>query len=445
MAFRPARPRTGRVRCGVRMSRTATRSSVIDEERRARIFELRVRLWGVFTSGAMATFEENAPVLENSRYVAAQPLADHRIERIEVTHHALPLDPPFRAAWDSRPQPILPVSVVRMVSDRGAVGIGTGTSLEGIEKYLDLLVGHDPLDVARHYEVLSNIDFHGCRPWPLDIALWDLAGKIRGEPVWRLLGGNSGRVRCYASTGMLRDRSALADTAAELVDRGFPAIKVRFHRADWRDDIRVLASVRDTVGDSAELLVDCNQGWRMPWDTTPPWTYHQAVVVARELAELGVYWMEEPLHRGNCKGMAALRNAVGLRIAAGEMTREEHALNDLLDWQSVDVLQPDATLTCGITGLTSVAARAARAEVAFTPHTWGNGIGLLANAQLFAGCGGGPWLEYPCDPPEWTPERRDFALAEPVLTDKAGYITLPDTPGLGIELDEDRLEKYRVT
>ena len=392
----------------------------------------------------MATFEENAPVLERPRSAVTERQAEHRIERIDITHHTLPLDPPFPAAWDSRPRAVCAISVVRVTSDQGAVGIGTGTALDGIEPYLDLFVDQDPLDVARHYEILSNIDFHGCRPWPLDIALWDLAGKIREQPVWRLLGGMSGRVHCYASTGVLRDGSALAEKAVELVEAGFPAIKLRFHREDWRDDIHALESVRDAIGDRAELLVDCNQGWRMPWDTAPPWTYHQALVVARELLPLDVYWIEEPLHRGDYKGMAALRNALGIRVAAGEMTREEHALRDLIDWQSVDVLQPDATLTCGITGLASVAARAAQAGVAFTPHTWGNGIGLLANAHLFVGCGGSPWLEYPCDPPDWTAERRDYALAEPVQADGDGYITLPDMPGFGIELDEDRLKKYRA-
>lgn len=392
----------------------------------------------------MATFEENAPVLERTRRAAPKRAAVHTIERIEISHHVLPLDPPFAAAWDSRPRREFAMSVVRVSTGDGAVGIGTGTPLEGIKDSLGLLVGHDALDLERHYEILSNIDFHGCRPWPIDIALWDLAGKIKGQPVWALLGGASGRVPCYVSTGVLRDAGSLAEKADELVARGFPAIKIRLHRENWRDDIRGIEAVRARIGDRAELLVDCNQGWRMPWDAAPSWTYHQALVVARELVRLGVYWMEEPVHRGNYKGMAALRNAVPMRIAAGEMTREEHALQDLISWQSVDVLQPDATLTCGITGLLGIAQRARAADVAFTPHTWGNGIGLLANAHLFAGCGGGPWLEFPYDPPEWTPERRDFALAEPVTVDADGTITLSDAPGLGLDLDEDRLEKLRV-
>ncbi len=166
--------------------------------------------------------------------------------------------------------------------------------------------------------------------------------------------------------------------------------------------------------------------------------------MARELEALGVYWMEEPLHRCDWRGMAVLRNAVSVRIAAGEMTREPQNLDDLIERQCVDVLQPDPTLTCGVTGVARLADSAARNGVAFTPHSWGSGIGLLVNAHVFAGVGGSPWLEYPLDPPEWTPERRDFMLAEPLVTDDSGCLRLTDEPGFGISLDEERLAAYRV-
>ena len=84
-------------------------------------------------------------------------------------------------------------------------------------------------------------------------------------------------------------------------------MKIRFHRGDWRADIRALEAVRARVGDRLELMVDCNQGWRMSWDAYPPWSLKDAIQVARELERLGVYWMEEPLHRGDREGMRALR------------------------------------------------------------------------------------------------------------------------------------------
>ena len=390
----------------------------------------------------MAASDENTLIRETAR-LAKPAQTSQRIERIELSLHSLPLEPPFRAAWDSRPRERFDVTIVRITTADGLVGIGAGLPMEGIRSYLDLFLGQDPLELERHHAVLSNIDFHGCRPWPLDIALWDLAGKIRGEPVWRMLGGVSGKVRTYASTGVLRDGKALAGKVKKLAEQGFPAVKVRFHRQDWRRDIAALEAVRAAVGNDVEILVDCNQGWRMPWDIEPCWTYHQALVVARELEQLGVYWMEEPVHRGDYKAMSALRNAVSIRIAGGEMTREGHALRRLIDRRCVDVLQPDAVLTCGITGLWEIAALAERNDILFTPHSWGNGIGLLANAHLFAGCNGAPWLEYPCDPPEWTPERRDFILGEPIRVDNEGCIELREAPGFGIDLDEERLAAFR--
>ena len=390
------------------------------------------------------TVIEKEPEVAATRRIVAAPPGSSKIENIAIERYRLPLNPAFPPAWDSRPRAHFDAVIVKVTTGDGAVGIGSGSGMEGFEDYNDLFIGADPLDLDRHHAVLTNIDFHGGRPWALELALWDLAGKIKGQPVWRMLGGSSGQVPCYASMGVTRDSGEMVEKVCALRDKGFPAVKIRFHRPDWRDDIRALEALRRAVGDKIELLVDCNQGWRMPWDTEPAWNYHQALVVARELDRLGVYWMEEPLHRSDWRGMAVLNNAVTVKIAGGELTREAHLLADLVERRCVDVLQPDATQTCGITGGARLARIAAAAGVSFTPHTWGNGIGLLANAHLFAGCKGGPWLEYPIDPPEWTPSRRDFMLAEPIKADKKGCITLSDTPGLGIVLDEAKLESRRL-
>jgi L-alanine-DL-glutamate epimerase-like enolase superfamily enzyme len=103
------------------------------------------------------------------------------------------------------------------------------------------------------------------------------------------LRGLSNRVRAYASSGTLRDPGAMAEAAERYLARGFPALKLRFHRGDWRDDVKALEAVRTRVGQRLELMVDCNQGWRLPWDTEAPWTLKEAVTVARELERLGVW------------------------------------------------------------------------------------------------------------------------------------------------------------
>ena len=152
--------------------------------------------------------------------------------------------------------------------------------------------------------------------------------------------------------------------------------------------------------------------------------------------------MEEPLHRGDYDGMAELRRRVDVPIAGGELTREPYEFAELLRRDCLDVFQPDCVCTQGITGLRRLAADIAAAGRVFTPHTWGNGIGLIANAHLVAGTGGAPFLEFPFDPPEWTTARRDFVLTETVEVDGDGWMTLPDRPGLGCTLDADALARH---
>ncbi len=371
-----------------------------------------------------------------------------RIASVAVSRHRLPLDPPFKASWDGRPRVHFDATIVRVRDEDGREGVGSGDLCLGLADHAHLFVGRDPRRVELHHETLSHIQFHYGRCWPMDLALWDLAGKITGEPVWRLLGGRADGVRLYASSGALRDAGAMAETAERYLAEGFGAMKVRFTateggREGWRADLAALEAIRARVGDRLELMVDCNQGWRMPWDARAAWTLKDALAVARALEPLGVYWMEEPLHRGDLAGMRALRDATALRIAGGEMTREAHELRALVEGRCLDVLQPDAALVGGVTGLRRVALMAREAGVAFTPHAWTNGIGVLANAHLAAGVGEAAWFEWPYDPPEWSLERRDFPLCAP-LEAHDGRLALSEAPGLGITLDEARLAATRI-
>lgn len=367
-----------------------------------------------------------------------------KITDITVTHHSLPLDPPYLASFDSRPKASHNTTLVRVTTDEGITGVGAGYAMRGFETHESLFIGEDPLALERHYRVLNNLFFYYGRAWQLDIALWDLAGKITGQPVWKMLGGLSDRCPAYASTGSLRTTEETLDLAEHYIERGFKAMKIRFRRPDWRDDVAVVAAVRERVGDRLELMVDCNQGWLMPWDTQAPWQLKEAIVVARELEKLGVYWMEEPLHRGDVEGMAALRQATNLRIAGGEGNLEVYELQNLIQRRCLDVLQPDVTWCGGISGLRRVAIMAQENHLMFTPHTWTIGIGLLANVHLAAGLAGSPYVEFPYDPPGWSLERRDYPMARPVDIDSEGAIVLSDKPGLGFELDEERLASTRV-
>src|SRR5438105_9815832 len=190
-------------------------------------------------------------------------MPDHKIASIGITQHRLPLDAPFIASWDSKPRLHFEATLVRVTTDTGLVGYGSGDLMVGFKGKESLLIGQDPLAVERHYRVLSNIDFHYGRCWPLDLALWDLAGKITGQPCWKLLGGLSNRVRAYASSGTLRDPGAMAEAAERYLAEGFPALKLRFHRGDWRDDVKTLEALRARVGKRLELAVDGHLGGRL--------------------------------------------------------------------------------------------------------------------------------------------------------------------------------------
>lgn len=367
-----------------------------------------------------------------------------RIADIEISHHTLPLDPPFPAAWDTKPRTTAPATIVRVRDTDGRQGVGSGDLMLGFAGHEGLFIGQDPRDLARHGRVIDNLSFHYGRCWPLELALWDLAGQQTGQPVWRMLGGLSDRVLLYASTGVLRAPEAMADQLLALADQGFPAAKLRFHRASIYDDLDALEAVKVRVDSDIALMVDCNQAWRMPWDTESPWPLKTALSVARALEALDVIWMEEPLHRSDLKGLQALRAQVDIPIAGGEMARERHDLQAMIDARAVDILQPDVTLVGGIGGLADIAKAAIAAGLQFTPHTWGNGIGLVANAHLAAGIADSPFLEFPYDPPEWSIARRDFMLTQPIEPPEDGVWVLPDVPGLGLLLDEDRLKATRA-
>jgi D-galactarolactone cycloisomerase len=362
-----------------------------------------------------------------------------KIERVRLERHSIELDPPFHAAWDPAPRRSFEATLVFVETDEGWTGIGSGDTMDGFDRYEHLFVGQDPLAIERHVAVLETITFHAGRYWPLEAALWDLVGKVAGKPVAELLGGQLTRIPAYASTGEQRSPQERAESALRLRDEGFKALKVRIDRTKLADGLAAVEAVRDAVGDSMKIMVDLNQGWRMPGDIGPALDGGSVASVAARLRELDVFWLEEPLPREDVRGYAALRRESGLRIAGGEMARTTAELEAFEAADALDVYQPDAVLSIGLLRARELAGRVTARGHSFTPHTWTNGIGLLANLQLTVGVGGGPYLEYPYDPPGWTPERRDFMLAEPVRVDAEGFLTVPDRPGLGFELADDLL------
>ncbi len=368
-----------------------------------------------------------------------------RITAIRCQRLVLPLDPPFYAAWDPTPRRSFEATIVRVETDDGLVGIGSGDTMNGFDDFVSGFVGRDPLAIARHARALETISFHAGRYWPFEAALWDLFGKACGAPVATVLGGSVDALPAYASWGSLRDPGRRAEDAHALMEEGFRAVKIRIAPERIEEGVAVVAAVRSAVGDALEIMVDLNQWWRMPGDVARGLGPADARRVVERLRSYGVLWVEEPLPGDDLRGMRALRSETGVRIGGGEMARVFDELRLAMDADALDVFQPDVVLALGISGARTLGELALRRNRWFTPHTWTNGIGLLANLHVCAGVGGGPFLEFPYDPPGWTPERRDFMLASPVAVSSDGFVRVPDAPGLGVVLDEAAVDFYAVT
>jgi len=366
-----------------------------------------------------------------------------RISAVRLQRLVVPLEPPFAAAWDPEPRRTFPVTIVRVETDDGVTGVGSGDTMDGFEAYEHLFVGQDPLAIARHVRALETIDFHAGRYWPLEAALWDIVGQVAGLPVATLFGGATDGIPAYASCGTLISPAARAESALRLLEEGFRAMKIRVDPRHLEEGFAAVAATRHAVGDAMALMVDLNQGWRMPGDTSPALDPVAARNVADQLAAYDVLWLEEPLAGTDLRGLAALRaSATGVRIAGGEMTRTFPEALAALDADAFDVYQPDVVLAGGMLRTRTLAELALARNRWFTPHTWTNGLGLLANLHVAAGVGGGPFIEYPYDPPGWTPERRDAFLAEPIRPDRDGVLRVPPRPGLGAVLDETAIARY---
>jgi L-alanine-DL-glutamate epimerase-like enolase superfamily enzyme len=366
-----------------------------------------------------------------------------KIASIETRLYRYPLQPPFSPAWDPVPRTHQDATIVVVRSDDGVEGYASGDGVPDRELLERLLAGVDAADTDTVHGIVETVDLHHGRNWIVEVAVWDLLGRARGEPVWRLLGGARDRIGAYASSGELVDADERVRRCEALRDAGVRATKIRLHSHDWRLDLPVIEAVRERVPE-LEVMVDANQGWRMPGDLTPRWDVDTAMEFAAELSRLGVYWLEEPLPTEDLEGYAALAAAGRVRIAAGEFVRSSAEARALVDRGGVDVVQPDVVLVGGMTGARGIAAHAELHGRTWSPHTWSNGYGLLANLHAALAFSTGPYLEVPYDPPAWSAERRDWLL--PVTLELAGDGTIgpPPGPGLGVVPDFDALEQFRT-
>jgi L-alanine-DL-glutamate epimerase-like enolase superfamily enzyme len=376
------------------------------------------------------------------------------IERIELFHVAVPLPAPFYPAWiPGYPQTESRFTLLKMITGDGVVGWAAGNAFENERQGLGsllgpYLIGLDPTDIPRVRQLLREASYLGWHnPW-IEAACWDIKGKIEGQPVYRLLNPRLeeqvDRAAVYASSGSIKPAAERCEYLDAIRAMGFSAVKLRVHDFDIREDIAAVDSARGHLGDDFIIGVDANQGWRVTLiDDAPLWDLERATDFGRACEDLGVRWLEEPLDMHAYDELAELRRRMRtLKIAGCELNNGWHEAKLLLEKDSLDIYQPDATFCGGLDTSRMILEACLERGLEFTPHTWTNGIGLLVNLHAFAACPDRRLLEYPLEPPGWVPEVRDAILERPVQVRADGTVEVPREPGLGLRVDPRKLRRF---
>lgn len=368
----------------------------------------------------------------------------------------LPYDQDFYPTWyPGRVEKGQTIFAVRVRTDEGIEGHATCEAPFGIlnimkdtvEYLKTLIVGESPFDIERLILRFRDVARIAARPWLVENALWDIIGKAAGLPVYKIFGAARDRIPVYAAWGEIRSPEQRKDDARRMVEEGFRAIKLRFHHEKMKDDLALVEAVRDAVGDKLDIMVDANQGTaveRARGGIPPVWSYERARDTAREMEKLGCAWLEEPLFRYNYDELARLAREVDIPIAGGEINKGIHEFKHMMDKGSFDILQPNCTMSEGMSQIRKIAAIADSYGKICNPHAWIPGLGVLQSMHLVASIPNFTWLEYPYDPPKITPDVFQGIVGRYYFPEKDGCIPMPDAPGLGIELDEEKIKKYRI-
>ena len=300
------------------------------------------------------------------------------------------------------------------------------------------LLGEDATDVDLIQQRLREVAYLGWRNWWVEPAIWDIKGKLAGQPVCRLLGGEPIPVRAYASTGEVKSGPARIKEAEARLAEGFDTIKLRVHSFDEDQDIAQVQETARALGDSMKIGVDANQAWRVTVvGDAPLWDLDRAKRFVDACAAVGVAWIEEPLPMDAYEDLAALAAYSPVPISGGELhTGGYPELKMMIEKGCYHIFQPDAIFAGGIAQTMKVIQLCREKGLKYSPHTWTNGIGFAVNLQLMAASGFAQEkeLEFPLNPPSWVVEARDGILRQPFQHEK-GVVQTPSLPGLGFEID----------
>jgi D-galactarolactone cycloisomerase len=338
-------------------------------------------------------------------------------------------------------------TLIAVFTDEGVTGWGSAfTSDELTRAALQLLaplyLGENPLEPERVSEKLHANTFWMGRGGTvthaisgIDIAMWDILGKVTGQPVGRLLGGRyRDRVRPYASL-LMREPAALSEQLASVREQGFRAFKIGwgpFGRSSAGMDEAIVRAAREAVSPDSLLMVDAGASdafWRQD--------YKWAARTARMLADYDVYWFEEPLPPDNLQDYVLLRSSSPVPVAGGEVLTRRQSFTPWLQQRALDIVQPDATKVGGISESRRIAWMAEENGARLIPHGWNTAIGLSADLQLASAIRNTDLVEYLTGSPFI-----DDLVETPWKLDADGLLPISTAPGLGVSLNMDAVEKH---
>ncbi len=322
---------------------------------------------------------------------------------------------------------------VKVHTDEGITGIGECSGWPrvietAVQDLSRILVGEDPTHIERLWQrMMSAIMVHGITGTVgagamtgIDMALWDIKGKALGTPVWNLLGGKvRERIRIYAHANT-------PEVALSLKARGVTAIKC----GGVSDPVRKVAALREAVGDEMDIMIDLHG---------PPWlTPGDAARLARALEPYQLLFIEDPIAPDNLDGYQRIRDAAHVPLAAGERMSTIFGERTLIERDLVDVVQPDTGRAGGITQMKKIAAMAEAHHIMLAPHSGSLGpVAEYAALHLLAAVPNGLFLERIED--DWA-GRAQTVIPHPVAVD--GFLRVPDTPGLGVDIDEAFVARF---
>ncbi len=345
--------------------------------------------------------------------------------------------------------------IIKVETDEGLVGWGEAYGPAAVSRavieslFKKQLIGRDPFDVEVIWEHLYNlIKDYGLSGMTIsalsavDIAMWDLMGKACGKPIHKLLGGCfRNPVTAYATgfyfTDLNRTLEDAVEEAQKYLAQGFKAMKMKIGLGDLRKDLKRVEAVRHVVGDEVKLMVDANHCFTVP----------QAITIGRELDKMGIYWFEEPISPEDLDGYQQVTQALDLAVAGGENEFTKFGFREIIARKAMDIVQPDVCAAGGITECKKIAAMAQAHWVECVPHAWGSAIGMAATLHFLASlpdcppclCPVPPLLEFE---QTFNPFRDDLATVQ--ITHQNGLVAVPEGPGLGIEINQEVIDKYLV-